>query len=152
MLELLRKVADSVGTVPKDELERAVDDVYSFLIHRVLPHELAEERVLYPVIAEAIGSADATAVMLREHLEVIRLTAELDLLRRDLTVTTRYEDLDKDLRRVLYGLYTLIRVHLANEDEVYLPILDSRLKDNEASDLLDQMEQSLGESATPSRA
>lgn len=29
-----------------------------------------------------------------------------------------------ELRRVLYGLYTPLRVHFAKEQEIYFPILD----------------------------
>ena len=30
------------------------------------------------------------------------------------------------LRRVLYGLFAIITLHLAKEDEIYLPLLETR--------------------------
>jgi hemerythrin-like domain-containing protein len=46
---------------------------------------------------------------------------------------------------VLYGFYTLLRVHFAKEEEVYLPILDEHLSQNDANALFEQMERAAGE-------
>ena len=46
----------------------------------------------------------------------------------------------KSLRRVLYGLYALVKVHFAKEEEVYLPLLDARLLPDEAGALFAAME------------
>jgi len=32
---------------------------------------------------------------------------------------------------VLYGLYAIVKLHFAKEEEVYLPILDQRLTPNQ---------------------
>ena len=44
------------------------------------------------------------------------------------------------LRRVLYGLYALVKVHFAKEEEVYLPLLDARLAEGEAHAMFEAME------------
>jgi hypothetical protein len=41
---------------------------------------------------------------------------------------------------VLYGLYALVKVHFAKEEEVYLPILDARLSLEEAREMFEAME------------
>jgi len=43
------------------------------------------------------------------------------------------ESQQQALRRVLYGLYAVVTVHFAKEEEVYLPILDARLTREEAA-------------------
>ena len=43
-----------------------------------------------------------------------------------------------------FGLYTLVKVHFAKEEEVYLPILDARLTPDEARSLFEVMEQAAG--------
>jgi iron-sulfur cluster repair protein YtfE (RIC family) len=53
------------------------------------------------------------------------------------------DDLANGLRRVLYGLHHLVKVHFAKEEEVYLPILDERLSQAEA----DAMFAAMGHSA-----
>lgn len=56
-VERLRALADMVGEVSPATLRAAVEDVYRFLSHRLLPHMSVEERVLYPAIARARASA-----------------------------------------------------------------------------------------------
>jgi hypothetical protein len=41
---------------------------------------------------------------------------------------------------VLYGLYAVVKLHFAKEEEVYLPILDARLTHEEASRMFEAME------------
>ena len=47
----------------------------------------------------------------------------------------------KDVRRLLYGLHTLIKAHFAKEEEIYLPLLDRQLSDGDAHHLLHKMAQ-----------
>ncbi len=46
----------------------------------------------------------------------------------------------KSLQRVLYGVYGLVKVHFAKEEEVYLPILDQRLTPESAQEMFEAME------------
>lgn len=43
------------------------------------------------------------------------------------------------LRRILYGLYTLVKVHFAEEEEIYLPLLEDRLGEDEATTMFAAM-------------
>jgi hypothetical protein len=51
----------------------------------------------------------------------------------------------KALRRILYGLSALVRVHFAKEEEIYLPILDARLTTEEARRMFETMERAAQE-------
>ncbi len=46
----------------------------------------------------------------------------------------------QSLRRVLYGVYALLKVHFAKEEEVYLPILDRWLTPESAQQMFESME------------
>jgi hypothetical protein len=50
----------------------------------------------------------------------------------------------RELRRVLYGLFALVELHFAKEEEVYLPILDANLTAEQAADLFHKMEAAAG--------
>jgi hemerythrin-like domain-containing protein len=134
-LELLRTAADAAdqGRTP------ALDRAYNFLAKHLLPHAAAEEAALYPAVARAMGSRDATRTMEVDHTEVKRLTDELGQLRAKLTGETDPKQI-QELRRLLYGLYTLVRVHFTKEEEVYLPLLDRSLSDDEAKAMFESME------------
>jgi iron-sulfur cluster repair protein YtfE (RIC family) len=41
---------------------------------------------------------------------------------------------------VLFGVYGLVKVHFAKEEEVYLPILDQRLTPEAAQEMFERME------------
>src|SRR5581483_6174844 len=108
-VETLRTAADATGAASGEALGAAVDQAYAFLAHHLVPHAQAEERALYPVVEQVLGAPGATATMSRDHVEVRRLTEELAALRADLPATTASEAQLRALRRVLYGLYTLVK-------------------------------------------
>src|SRR6266571_6030770 len=138
--EVLRIVADSIGTSPIESIREDVGQAYTFLIHHLIPHAQAEEQVLYPTVGRLLRTVEATDTMSRDHLEVIRLTEELEALRLHLFYAPLSESDEKALRRVLYGLYAIIKLHLAKEEEMYLPLLDARLTPGEAQEMFEAME------------
>lgn len=144
-IESLRAAADAVGDAPPAALRGAVDSAYAFLTEHLIPHAQAEERALYPVVGRVLGAPEATNTMSRDHVEVGRLTDELGDLRGAIGSGTPTAAQTKDLRRVLYALYALVKVHFAKEEEVYLPILDERLAADEARAMFQAMEQAAGE-------
>jgi iron-sulfur cluster repair protein YtfE (RIC family) len=144
-IELLRTAADAIGAASGTSLQRSVDEAYAFLTHHLIPHAQAEERALYPVVGILMGAPEATATMSRDHVEIGRLTAELGSIRSYLNSASMSRSQEQTLRRVLYGLYAIIKVHFAKEEEVYLPILDARLTAAEASRLFESMEKAARE-------
>ncbi len=139
-IELLQTIADLIGKPPIGSLRRGIDQAYESLTYHLLPHAQAEEHALYPVVGRLMGAPEATATMSRDHVEVGRLTEELGSLRSHLVSETISEDQEKALRRVLYGLYAVVKLHFAKEEEVYLPILDARLTPERASRMFEAME------------
>jgi len=88
-----------------------------------------------------MGAPQATATMSRDHVEVGRLTEELESLRWQLRAGGLTPSVARDLRRVLYGLYSLVRTHFAKEEEIYLPLLDAHLTPDEARQMFHAMEE-----------
>ncbi len=148
-IELLRTTADTIGEASIASLRRSVDEAIAFLTHHLLPHAQAEERALYPVVGRLMGAPEATATMSRDHDEVGRLTGELESLRSRLDNASMDESNEQALRRVLYGLYALVKVHFAKEEEVYLPVLDARLTAEEAAQMFEVMERAAQEARSP---
>lgn len=140
-IERLRTVADSIGMVPIESVRRGVDEAYTFLTDQLTPHAQAEERVLYPTVGRLMGAAEATATMSQEHTAIHRSTQELGTLRLHLSDASSLSASEEQaLRRVLYGLYALVKEHFAKEEEIYLPFLDTRLTAQEALQMFEALE------------
>lgn len=144
-IEALLAAADAVGEAPPGAVRAAVDAAHDFLVHHLVPHAEAEERALYPVVAKLLGAPEATHTMARDHVELRELTARLGALRQQLGTGSLPAEQARALRRVLYGLYALVHVHFAKEEEVYLPILDARLAPDDAARMFAAMGHAAGE-------
>ena len=143
-VEILKQAADQVSEVLSEHARQDIGESYKFLAYHLIPHAYAEEQALYPVVQKAMGAPQATATMSRDHVEVGRLTEELKT-----RLPLRYTRLDAEqvagLRGVLYGLYALVKVHFAKEEEIYLPLLDARLAPDEARRMFEAMEEAASE-------
>jgi hypothetical protein len=126
-VDRLRALADRLDDLPPREARSEMADLRRFLEERLVPHEQTEDATMYPLVARAIGGEDPTAAMSRAHLEIahlVRLFGRLiDELPADDLEPLLPDDL-RDLRRVLYGLHAILRLHFAQEEEQYLPLLE----------------------------
>lgn len=138
-IEKILEVANSIPESPLEQLRDDVQEVYEFLAYHLIPHAQAEDAALYPAVQKALGSLDSTRTMSRDHVEVGHYIAELAELQKDLS-SQKF----KALQRVLYGLYALVKVHFAKEEEVYLPILEERMTAEEAGKMFEAMENAAG--------
>jgi iron-sulfur cluster repair protein YtfE (RIC family) len=151
-VDRIRFVAEIIGTAPIAEIRRGIDEVYDFLANHLKPHAEAEDAALYPVVQRVLGSPDATKTMSRDHVEVGRYIEELATLKNGLTDNPLTPDQVLSLHRVLYGVYALVKVHFAKEEEVYLPILDERLTPEAAQEMFERMEAAAHEAKQAARA
>src|SRR5512143_682034 len=139
-VDRIRQVAEFIGDAPITEVRRGVEEVYDFLANHLKPHAEAEDAALYPAVQKVLGSPDATRTMSRDHTEIGRYIDELASLKENLSTVALTSELTRSLRRVLYGVYALVKVHFAKEEEVYLPILDQRLTPESAQEMFEAME------------
>lgn len=134
-IEAIKLAAEAAGSGDRKPLEETA----AFLHHHLVPHAMAEDRVLYPVVESYLGEG-ATATMRKDHEAVGTLVGELDvLLAGDASGRTQ------DLQRVLYGLYQLVRVHFDKEEAIYVPLLEERMTPGEASKMFERMEAAAAE-------
>ena len=118
-LHRIRSVADQLDTLTPEEAGRELSAIRAFLVERLPTHEEEEEAAVYPVVAGLMGGEDPMASMARAHVEISHLTRVYASLVDDMpTGAPTPEDL-VDLRRVLYGLHAILRLHFAQEEEAY---------------------------------
>jgi iron-sulfur cluster repair protein YtfE (RIC family) len=129
-VQAIGELADSIGKVSIGELEQRLDEEYAFITSHLVPHMERAESTLYPELERLLESHRSMAPLRREHEEVRRLIAELGTLRpprADLGSELR-------LRRTLYRMYSIMKVHLA-EEEAYLGVLERNLSPEEQAEL-----------------
>ncbi len=120
----IRALADGLGSMPP---RRALDELHqirSFLTETLIPHEEGEDREVFPLLANAFGNDDATAALHRTHTEIFHLVRFMDRLVAEIPQEGPGPDDLTDLRRVLYGLDAILRLHMAQEEELYLSLGD----------------------------
>jgi heavy metal translocating P-type ATPase len=122
----IRFIADRLDVLPAKTAQREMEEIYRLLVDKVLPHDEAEDATLYPVVARMIGGDDPTAPMSRAHLEIAHMVRVLGRHLKELPPEgPGVEDL-RDLRRILYGLDAILRLHFTQEDEAYLALIDDQ--------------------------
>jgi heavy metal translocating P-type ATPase len=118
-LARIRTVADQVDRMSSEVLARELEAIRIFLVDRLPRHEEEEESAVYPLVARLSGGEDPMASMARAHVEISHLTRVFGQLVEELPVEGPDPEDVVDLRRVLYGLHAILRLHFAQEEESY---------------------------------
>jgi soluble P-type ATPase len=118
-VQRIRRVADRMDTMAPDELRSELEAVRAFLCDRLPQHEEEEEAAVYPVVAKLMGGEDPMSSMARAHVEIEHLVRVYRQLLDELPPEGPDRDDLVDLRRVLYGLHAILRLHFAQEEEAY---------------------------------
>jgi hypothetical protein len=130
----LVKLADELDA-PSADLGARLTDEHRFIVGQLVPHMEQAEATLYPELERLMQNRHSMTQMRREHVELRGMIDELgSLMDHDLTLGVRLR-----LRRVLYRMFAILKIHLA-EEEAYLGILDHNLTDEEQQALAQAME------------
>ena len=122
---LLRDAANRLTAGADPAALESLTQARTFLTDRILPHEHAEETLLYPALAHPLGSGEATATMSRTHAEIQRLADRIGThLALARSAGAIQPDQVEDLLACLYGLYTLLRLHFLQEEENYFTLAE----------------------------
>jgi heavy metal translocating P-type ATPase len=113
----LRRLADELGRTAPATARADLEDARRFLLDELLPHEAEEERTLYPTVGPFIGGEEAVVAARREHAEVAHLVRVLNGMIDTLEPGGPTDDEVIGLRRVLYSLHAVLRLHRSGEEE-----------------------------------
>ncbi|GAB2881998.1 heavy metal translocating P-type ATPase [Myroides odoratimimus subsp. xuanwuensis] len=119
VVEQFRTVADALTTQGID-----LEPVRGLMVRldtELLPHEREDEAVLVPLVGRALGGSDAAAALSRTHAEIEHQASRLRRLLASLDeggpeAEPEPEDV-VELRRLLYGLYAILRLHNDQEEQ-----------------------------------
>ena len=125
-VDQLAIIADLVGTAPAADVRAGLDDACSFLTGLLLPHMEAAERAVYPELERLLQHAQAMAPLRHEHSEIRAIVADLERRRSGIGTSPISTGEAVALRRDLFRLFSLLKVHLA-EEQLYDNIVEHGL-------------------------
>lgn len=129
-VDRLPQLAEMIGRVTPEAFSKSFQEECSFIIGRLVPHMEAIETTLYGRLELVMDHRHSMAPMRREH-EWLRGLFDSLCRYGELVADDRLSEADQiGLRRVLYRLYAMLKVHLA-EEELYLGVLDRNLSAEE---------------------
>lgn len=133
-VDQLPALADLIDSAPVAVLRTQVDETVTFLAGTLIPHMETAERTLYPELERMLQNRHSMSPMRREHAEVRHLVEQLRQIRQHLDSEQLATGDAIALRRVIFRLYALMKVHLA-EEALYVGIVEHGVS-TEAADAL----------------
>jgi hypothetical protein len=127
-------LADMVGRIDCAAIHALFEEEYTFIVDQLVPHMEAIERTLYGRLEALMDGRHSMAPMRREHEAMRALVVELGAYRSHADDCSWSAVEGLALRRALYRLHALLKVHLA-EEELYLGVLDEHLSDEDKDQL-----------------
>jgi hypothetical protein len=138
-VDRLPELAEMIGRVTPEEFSASFQEECSFIIGRLVPHMEAIETALYGRLERVMEGRHSMAPMRHEHEQLRALFASLCRYAELVAEGTMSPADEIGLRRVLYRLYAMLKVHLA-EEELYLGVLDRNLSAEEKDALAKRLD------------
>ena len=104
---------------PVRRLRAELSDLNELLREQLLPHERQDDAQIYPAMARLIGGDDPLAAMSRMHREIHHLAPAAEPNGKRLAPGGPGPRNPRGIQRILYGLDAILRLHFAQEDEIY---------------------------------
>ena len=119
IIDRLSGLADRADALPASAMREELASLNALLRGQILPHESKDDAALYPLVARLIGGEDPMVSMSSTHREIYRLSRAVDRLAGTVPGDGDEAAFMQELRRTLYALNTVLRLHFAQEEEIY---------------------------------
>jgi heavy metal translocating P-type ATPase len=123
LLDRMRRTADRMDSQVEDPISE-LRTINASLNALLLPHQLAEERAVFPELADRLGGRDPLGAMTRMHEEIAHLATRFTALVQGLSDAGASSGEAREARRLLYSLDAVIALHLAAEEELLAQVED----------------------------
>jgi heavy metal translocating P-type ATPase len=119
VMEQIRKLADELPRLPRTSIAGALASLNESLARQLVPHEQRDDMEVYPDLARLLGGEDPMAAMSGMHHEIFRIARLLRQMTADVPIEGPDADSVREFQRLLYGLDAIVRLHCAQEDELF---------------------------------
>jgi heavy metal translocating P-type ATPase len=118
-LDRLREIADALDDAEPTAAVALIAEANQVVAGQIVEHERADESNVYPRLAKFLTDSHGLGAMSRAHREILHLARLLDRLVTDLTPTDADRYLVRDAQRVIEAIEALVRIHNAQEEDIY---------------------------------
>lgn len=115
----IRSLADELPGLPRESVACALVSVNETLVRNLVPHEQHDELTVYPDLARILGGDDPMAAMSGMHAEIFRIVRLLQQMTAEVPPEGPDPGALREFQRLLYGLDAVVRLHCAQEDELF---------------------------------
>lgn len=117
-LNRLREIADALDDADPPGAVVLIAEA-NRVIREVVEHERSDESNVYPRLAKFLSDGHGLGAMSRAHREIMHLARLLDRLASNLAPTDADRYLVRDAQRVIEAIEALVRIHNAQEEDIY---------------------------------
>jgi heavy metal translocating P-type ATPase len=118
-LDRLRAIADDLDEVDALRATALIAEASRIVSEQIVVHERDDESGVYPRLATFLVDAHGLAAMSRAHREIIHQARLLARMSDELTPADADRYIVRDAQRVVESLEALVRLHNAQEEDIY---------------------------------
>jgi heavy metal translocating P-type ATPase len=119
ILDRLREVADSLDDAAPDAAVNLIAEAQRLVSTHIVEHERTDEASVYPRLSRYLRDGHGLAAMSRAHREILHLSRLLSRLADGLLAVDADRYLVRDAQRVIESIEALVRIHNAQEEDIY---------------------------------
>ena len=118
-LDRLRDIADALDEAAPADAVALITEANSIIAREIVVHERADETKVYPHLAKFLADGAGLGAMSRAHREIQHLARLIARLATDLSPADADRYLVRDAQRVIETIESLVRLHNAQEEDIY---------------------------------
>ncbi|CCD98912.1 putative Cation-transporting ATPase (fragment) [Bradyrhizobium sp. STM 3809] len=118
-LDRLRAIVDALDEAVPEKAVSLIVEANAVVQDQVVAHERDDEGSVYPRLARLLQDSHGLSAMSRAHREILHLARLLGRVVEDLPSEKVDRYLIRDAQRVIEAIETLVRMHTAQEDDIY---------------------------------
>jgi len=118
-LDRLREIADALDDAAEGAAVGLISEANQIVAQQIVEHERDDESTVYPRLAKFLSDGHGFGAMSRAHREIIHLARLLRRLSDGLAPEDADRYLIRDAQRVIESIEALVRIHNAQEEDIY---------------------------------
>jgi heavy metal translocating P-type ATPase len=118
-LDRLRSIVDALDDAAAERAAALITEANRVVQEQVVAHERDDEGNVYPELAKVLRESHGLSAMSRAHREILHLARLLARVAEDMPSEKIDRYLIRDAQRLIEAVETLVRLHTAQEEDIY---------------------------------